>query len=83
MENLQEQINVLESRQLELLAIMSSSDAHAAKCIKLGLSFQEEYPEEFAAYKAAREEYNSNEGELLNIKEQPEKMYEPLEEIQL
>ncbi len=57
-------INALESRQLELQAVMSKSDAHASKCIKLGLSFSETYPDELTAYEAAREEYNENETEL-------------------
>ena len=39
----QEQLNALESRQLELQAIMEKSDAHASKCSKLGLKFNQEY----------------------------------------
>lgn len=58
------EFEAMASRQLELLAIMRGSDAHAAKCSKLGLAFRDEYPEEFAAYEAAREEYNAN-GERL------------------
>ena len=44
-------------------AIMAESDAHAAKCMKMGLTFREEYPEEYTAYEAAREEYNTLEAE--------------------
>lgn len=62
--NTQEQISAMETRQLELLAIMSSSDAHAAKCAKLSKKFSVQYPEEYAAYLAANEEYNANEGTL-------------------
>ncbi len=59
-----DQINALESRQLELQAAMSKSDAHAAKCTKLGLSFAETYPGDLVEYEAAREEYNTNEATL-------------------
>ena len=62
--NTQEQISAMETRQLELLAIMSSSDAHAAKCAKLSKKFSAQYPEEYAAYLAANEEYNANEETL-------------------
>ncbi len=67
-----DQINALESRQLELQAIMASSDAHAAKCTKLGLDFGETYPEELLAYSAAREEYNANEVILAELYRQLE-----------
>lgn len=66
----QEKINALESRQLELLGQMSSSDAHAAKCTKKGTSFGEEYPDELAAYLAANKEYNENETALAQLYEQ-------------
>lgn len=68
----QEQINALESRQLELQGIMASSDAHAAKCSKLGLNFGETYPEDLAAYMAANEEYNRNESLLAGLKAESE-----------
>lgn len=60
----QEKINELEARQLVLSNIMASSDAHASKCTKLGLSFAETYPDDLAAYEEAREEYNANEEAL-------------------
>lgn len=65
----QEQINALESRQLSLLGVMGRSDARAAKCVKLGVSFAESYPEDLAAYNAANEEYNRNEGTLAALRE--------------
>ena len=68
--NTQEQLSALESRQLELLAVMRESDAHALKCQKLGKSFASEYPEDFAAYEAARQEYNENEVALAELQEQ-------------
>ena len=48
---------------MALQAIMAESDAYAAKCMKMGLTFREEYPEEYTAYEAAREEYNTLEAE--------------------
>lgn len=62
-----EQISALESRQLELRATMSESDAHALKCQKLGITFAEEYPADFAAYNAANAEFNANEGKLAEL----------------
>ena len=56
----QEKINELESRQIVLSNEMASSDAHAAKCIKLGLNFGEAYPEEL-------ERYNANEVALSDL----------------
>ena len=66
--NTQDQINALESRQLELQQIMASSDSHAAKCYKLGLKFRTQYPDEYTEYTAAREEYNTNEETLVALK---------------
>lgn len=63
----QEQINALESKQLSLLGVMSRSDAHAAKCVKLGVSFAENYPEDLAAYNTANAEYNRNEETLAEL----------------
>ena len=40
---------------------MSKSDAHAAKCAKLGVKFSDEYPNDLKEYEAANAEYNSNE----------------------
>ena len=65
----QTKVNELESRQIVLANIMASSDAHASKCIKLGLSFAETYPEDYTAYEAAREEYNDNEVTLAELRE--------------
>ena len=59
-----EEINALERRQLELRATMQKSDEHALKCAKSGLDFRETYPDDWTAYEAAREEYNTNETEL-------------------
>lgn len=53
----------MAERKMALQATMAESDAHAAKCMKMGLVFREEYPEEYTAYEAAREEYNTLEAE--------------------
>lgn len=66
----QQQINALESRQLELRAIMASSDARAAKCVKAGLSFPETYPADYDEYIAANAEYNRNEQALAQLQAQ-------------
>lgn len=63
----QQQINELQSRQLQLRAIMASSDERAAKCVKNGASFRETYPEDFAQYEAANTEYNANERTLAEL----------------
>ena len=60
----------MEGRQNELLTIMGNSDAHAAKCTKLGLNFAETYPEDYAVYTDARAEYNENEHRLATLYEQ-------------
>ena len=62
-----ELLRQLNERQMKLAAIMAESDAHASKCVKLGLSFAETYPEDYAAYVNAREEYNANEIEIARI----------------
>lgn len=66
----QHQINALQSRQLELRAVMAQSDDRASKCFKSGVSFREAYPEDFARYQAANEEYNANEITLAGLEEQ-------------
>ena len=54
-------------RQLHLLSVMAKSDAHASKCAKLGLTFSEEYPEEYAEYCSAREQYNANQERIAEL----------------
>ena len=65
----QEQINALESEQLALRSQMSASDAHAAKCVKRGISFAETYPEDLAAYNEANARFNANEEALAGLYE--------------
>lgn len=62
-----EEIQRLEERQLELLSIMRRSDDHAAKCAKLGRSFEHDYPGDYADYTAANSEYNENEAKMAEL----------------
>lgn len=62
-----EEIQRLEERQLELLSVMRRSDDHAAKCAKLGRSFEHDYPEDYAEYTAANSEYNDNETKMAEL----------------
>ena len=62
-----ELLRQLNEKQLQLASVMSQSDAHASKCIKLGLNFSETYPSDYHAYVKAREEYNVNEVEIARI----------------
>ena len=70
-------IQALNEQQLQLTSIMSQSDAHASKCIKLGLNFAESYPEDYVVYTKAREQYNDNEEEIKELME-----IEPEEEME-
>ena len=63
----EEKITRLQERLLELASIMSKSDAHASKCVKLGLSYKDNYPNEYDEYTQAREDYNQLEKELVAL----------------
>lgn len=67
-----EKIGRLQSELLRLQAVMAGSDAHASKCVKMGLAFQDTYPEEYADYLAARERYNEIEALLREELAKPE-----------
>ena len=54
----------IQERLLELASVMSNSDAHASKCVKLGLSYKDTYPNEYNEYVKAREDYNQLEKDL-------------------
>lgn len=62
-----EQLEQLQARKVALLTIMQKSDAHAAKCSKLGADFQEEYPDDYAEYVAANNEYQQVERDINNL----------------
>lgn len=77
-----ELLRQLNEKQLQLASVMSQSDAHASKCIKLGLNFSETYPSDYEAYVTAREEYNINEEEIARIEAievEPEESHEEVE----
>ena len=60
----EERMTRIQERLLELASIMSKSDAHASKCVKLGLSYKDTYPNEYNEYTQAREDYNKLEKDL-------------------
>ena len=63
----EDRIARIQEQLLELASIMSKSDAHASKCVKLGLSYKDTYSNEYKEYTQAREEYNSLENELATL----------------
>ncbi len=67
-ESIVRRIDELESENLGHLATMEKSDAHAKKCLKLGLSFAETYPEDLAEYNPANAKYNENEAEIARLR---------------
>ena len=66
-EEKEEAVRLLTERMMALQSRMRLSDAHASKCIKLGLVYRDEYPDECADYEAAREAYNAAEHELDSV----------------
>lgn len=62
-----EELSRLQARKVALLTTMQKSDAHAAKCSKLGVDFQTEYPDDYAEYVAANEEYQTVEQQISNL----------------
>ena len=60
----EERVAHIQEQLLELASIMSKSDAHASKCVKLGLSYKDNYPNEYDEYTQAREDYNKLEKDL-------------------
>ena len=63
----EERMARIQERLLELASVMSKSDAHASKCIKLGISFKDVYPNEYDEYIKAREDYNQLEKDLATL----------------
>ena len=63
----EERMARIQEQLLELASIMSKSDAHASKCVKLGLSYKDNYPNEYDEYTQAREDYNQLEKELVAL----------------
>ena len=63
----EEKLTRIQERLLELASVMSKSDAHASKCTKLGISYKDNYPNEYNEYTQAREDYNQLEKELATL----------------
>ena len=63
----EDKIARIQEQLLELASIMSKSDAHASKCVKLGASFKNMYPNEYSEYTQAREDYNQLEKDLATL----------------
>ena len=81
MEELQKRIDALQSRQLARRAIMASSDERAAKCSKTGALFREAYPQVFARYQEANDEYNRNELTLAELEAERMVQHEEVESL--
>ena len=66
-----ERLNGLRA-QLEAVRVeMTQTDGKASKCQKMGLNFQETYPEGYAAYMAANAKYNEIEAEIAEVEALP------------
>ena len=63
----EEKLTRIQERLIELASVMSKSDAHASKCTKLGISYKDNYPNEYKEYIKAREDYNQLEKELVAL----------------
>ena len=63
----EERMARIQEQLLELVSVMSKSDAHASKCVKLGLSYKDNYPNEYNEYIKAREDYNQLEKDLATL----------------
>ena len=63
----EEKLTRIQERLLELASVMSKSDAHASKCVKLGVSYKDNYPNEYNEYIKAREDYNQLESEIITL----------------
>lgn len=54
----------LAEQQFELKKEIERGDEHAIKCVKKGLVYSEEYPDEYASYLLAVKQYNENQEEI-------------------
>lgn len=77
---IQQRIDTLKLLLLELAATMQNSDSHAAKCQKMGLSFQETYPSDYEAYMDANISYNATEQEIARMQAQLDSLQEEAQE---
>ena len=75
-----EQIENLEAEKLSMMAQMKESDGRSSKCAKMGISFEDTYPEDYAKYVSANQRYNEIEEQLVPLYEelkQEEELKEP------
>ena len=54
----------LNELQFKLKKEIERGDEHAIKCVKKGLVYSEEYPDEYASYLLAVKQYNENQEEI-------------------
>ena len=57
----------LNELQFELKKEIERGDEHAIKCVKKGLVYSEEYPDEYASYLLAVTQYNDNQQEIEHL----------------
>lgn len=57
----------LNELQFELKKEIERGDEHAIKCVKKGLVYSEEYPDEYANYLLAVTQYNDNQQEIEHL----------------
>ena len=57
----------LAEQQFELKKEIERGDEHAIKCVKKGLIYSEEYPDEYANYLLAVTQYNDNQQEIEHL----------------
>ena len=60
----EQRLNELKAQLEEVRVEMTKTDGKASKCQKMGLNFQETYPEGYAAYMEANARYNAIETEI-------------------
>ena len=57
----------LNEQQFKLKKEIERGDEHAIKCVKKGLVYSEEYPDEYANYLLAVAQYNDNQQEIEHL----------------
>ena len=60
----EQRLNELRAQLEEVRVEMTKTDGKASKCQKMGLNFQETYPEGYTAYMEANVRYNAIEAEI-------------------
>lgn len=81
-EEINAELMLLKEDQLRQSAVISASNAHACKCTKMGMSFQETYPDEFAEYSAALDKFHVNEARIAELEAMEPEEEEPEEPVE-